>query len=195
MRARIEAKKLLAHSLNYMATLVTASQQVDADVKVGIKAGLLNVCGASVDHIVEGTIEAGVDLSQVQASDFVHDPLTNSWVLQLGPAELHSCRIDYIRQQGHSLTICQQDWDAYRLLAESAALKEIRYTALAEGLLASAEQKAERILGEFLRTVTGSEIVSILFESEPITGIPESCIRESLSGWTFDDESDTWRQE
>ncbi|MCY3720540.1 MAG: DUF4230 domain-containing protein [Anaerolineaceae bacterium] len=195
MRANIETKNLLARSINHMATLVTATQPIETDVEVGVQAGLLNLCGASVNHIVDGTIEAGVDLSKVQGSDFIHDPLTNSWVLRLGSAELHSCRIDYIRQEGHSRTVCQQDWDAYRLLAEAAALREMRYTALAEGLLASAELEAERVLGNFLRNVTESENVSILFESEPVTEIPESCLRELPASWKFDEESDSWVRE
>lgn len=194
-RASIDTKNLLAHSLIHMGTLVTASQQVDADVSIGIRSGLLNLCGASVDHVVEGTIEAGVDLSQVQASDITHDILSDSWVLQLGAGTMHSCRIDYIRQIGHSRSVCRQDWDSYRLLAETAVLPQLRNEALAEGLLAKAEQQAELVLGNFLSAVTGSPNVTVVFESEPETIFPESCLREPPSGWKFDEESDSWVQE
>ena len=156
---------------------------------------MFNVCGASVDHAVEGTIEAGVDLSQVQGSDFTHDLFTNSWTLQLGPAQVTSCRIDYIRQTGHSRSICRQDWDEYRLLAEAVVLPEFSKEALAEGLLAQAEQEAQLVLGNFLRAVTKSENVSIVFQSDPTIEFPASCLREPPRGWTFDEESDTWKRE
>ena len=125
-RASVELSDLMAHSVQPVGHLVTASNPVDTKVKVGIKAGLFNLCDASVDHDVEGTIEAGVDLSQVQGSNFTHDLFTNSWTLQLGPAQVTSCRIDYIRQTGHSRSICRQDWDEYRLLAETVVLPEFR---------------------------------------------------------------------
>ena len=199
MRASIETKVLLAESIVPMGTLITASHAGEANVKIGIRSELplinVNLCGVSVDHVVEGTVEAGIDLSQVSESDFTHDIFANSWVLQLGSAELHSCRIDYIRQQGHSLTVCQQDWDVYRLLAESAALEEIRDSALVEGLLAKAEQEAQIVLGNFLGAVTGSDNISIVFESEPLTRFPESCLREPPTGWTFDEENDSWVKE
>ena len=200
MRANIETKNLLAHSVANMGTLVTASQEIEVDVKVGTRAGLLNRCWASVEHDVVGTIEAGVDLSQVQGSDFTHDIVTNSWVAKLGTARVHSCRIDYIRQSGYQtaglVSIgCNQVWDELRLLAETAILPELRKEALAEGLLAEAELEAEVVLGNFLGAVTGSENISIVFESEPVTDFPESCLREPPTGWKFDEESDSWVQE
>ena len=195
LQASIETKVLLAESINSMGTLLTASHPGDADVKVGIQSGLLNVCGVSVDHVVEGTIEAGIDLSQISSGDITHEVISNSWVLRPGPAKLHSCRIDYIRQLGHSLTVCRQDWDEYRLLAESDAITRIRDEALAEGLLAKAEKEAELVLGNFLSAVTGSDNITIVFESEPVTDFPESCQREPPAGWKFDEESDSWVRE
>lgn len=200
MRANIETKNLLAHSVANMGTLVTASQEIEVDVEVGTRAGLLNRCWASVEHDVVGTIEAGVDLSQVQSSDFTHDIFSDSWVVKLGTAKVHSCRIDYIRQSGYQtaglVSIgCNQEWDELRLLAETAILPELRKEALAEGLLAEAELEAEVVLGNFLGAVTGSENISIVFESEPVTDFPESCLREPPTGWKFDEESDSWVQE
>ncbi len=199
LSASIETKSLLAESIVSMGTLVTASHAGEADVKIGVRSELpiinVNLCGVSVDHFVDGTVEAGIDLSQVSARDFTHDIFANSWVLKLGSAKLHSCRIDYIRQTGHSLSICRQDWDEYRLLAESDAITEIRGRALVEGLLAKAEQEAQIVMGNFLSAVTGTDNITIVFESEPNIEFPESCLREPPPGWTFDEESDTWKRE
>lgn len=200
IRANIETKNLLAHSVVNMGTLVTASQPFDSEVKVSVSKEQrilffdVDACGVSTDHFVEGTIEAGVDLSQVQASDFTHDIFADSWVLKLGSAKVHSCRIDYIRQTDRSRTYCGQDWDAYRILAESVALPEFLREALAERLLAKAEKEAEVVLGNFLAAVTGSDNVSIVFESEPDVEFPPSCEREPPADWKFDEESDSWVQ-
>ena len=51
------------------------------------------------------------------------------------------------------------------------------------------------MLGNFLRAVTKSENVSIVFQSDPTIEFPESCLREPPPGWTFDEESDTWKRE
>ena len=199
MSANIETRNVLAHAVTHMGTLVTTSQTIEEDVQVDTSGGLLNRCWATVDHQVVGTIEAGVDLSQVQGSDFTHDIFLNSWVLKLGTAKIHSCRIDYIRQTefqtGPINIFCEQNRDEFRLLAETAVLPELRKEALAEGLLAEAELEAQRVLGNFMRAVTGSDNVTIVFESEPVTEFPESCLREPPPEWRFDEDSDSWLRE
>ena len=62
-------------------------------------------------------------------------------------------------------------------------------------MLASAEQEAELVPGYFLRVVTGSDNVSIVFESEPDPAFPESCRREPPPGRVFDEEGDSWLRE
>ena len=195
MQASIETKVMLAESINSMGTLLTASHFGDADVKVGVRSGLFNVCGVSVDHVVEGTIEAGIELAQISSVDITHEIIPDSWVLRVGPAKLHSCRIDYIRQLGHSLTVCRQDWDEYRLLAESDSITKIRDEALAEELLSKAEREAGLVLTNFLSAVTGTDNITIAFESEPDPDLPPSCQREPPTGWKFDEESDSWVRE
>ena len=191
-RASMETRVNLAESIKDMGILVTASHSGDAVVHKSIRSGILNICGVSVNHYAEGTIEAGVDLSQVSASDFSNDTRT----LILGRARIHSCRIDFIQQQNHSLTFCGQDWDDYRLLAEAEALKEILKEVLAEGLLNNAERVASQMLESFLGSITGSEEVRVVFDSAgPEPDLPESCLREPPSGWIFDEESDTWKRE
>ena len=53
------------------------------------------------------------------------------------------------------------------------------------------------MLGNFLRAVTGSEQrIRIEFRERPNNvDFPESCLREPPPGWTFDEESDTWKRE
>lgn len=196
MRARIETKVELADSINAMGMLVTASHSGDADVNESIRNGLFNLCGVSVRHDAKGTVEAGVELSQVSGSDFAYDSAEDSWTLTLGPARIHSCRIDYIRQYEHSLTLCRQNWDDFRILAEFEAMKQILDEVLAEELIKNAQIVASQVLSNFVSAVTRNENVTIGFD--PVgseTKFPKSCEREIPPGWTFDEESDSWLKE
>ena len=148
-RAEVEVRDKLLDVIQPMGMLVTARQGVDSNVKVGVQDGLLNLCGASVDHVVEGTVEAGVDLSQISGGDVVRDAAAGRWTLQLGPAELSSCRIDYIRQQDRSFTACPKDWDEYRLLAETVVLPQFVEDAVGEGLLEETERESAHRAGQF----------------------------------------------
>lgn len=194
-RAITETKVELAKAIQPMGMLVTASHKGAADVKAGIRNGILNLCGVEVDHRADVTVEAGVDLAQVSASDFTRDVGANTWTLTLGAARIHSCRIDYIEQHSHTFTLCRQDWDDYRLLAEYDALNEIRDQVKAEGLLPNAELVAKGVLENLVRAVTGSYDVRVSFESEPEPEFPDSCKREPPQDWRFDEESDSWVKE
>ncbi len=91
--------------------------------------------------------------------------------------------------------VCPYNMDELRLLAESKAISAFREMALDEGLPAMAEREAKLVLGNFLSAVTGSDNVSIVFESEPVVDFPESCLRDPPDGWKFDEESDSWVRE
>ncbi|MDE0608687.1 MAG: DUF4230 domain-containing protein [Anaerolineaceae bacterium] len=197
-QAIVDTKLKLERAIKPMGMLITASQMAEADVRAGIKNGFLNLCGVAVDYRADVTIEAGVDLTQVSASDVSHDNGTNAWILNLGAAQVHSCRIDYIMQHDHTFTLCRQGWDDYRLLAEYDALKEIRDQVLLDGLLPQAELVAEEVLANFVKAVTGSDEVRVSFESEEVPqpqDFPDSCLRDLPDGWKFDEESDSWVRE
>lgn len=195
VRAKLDTSNEMAEIVKGMGFLVTASQSVTTDVHGSIRSGILGLCGVTVDHNATGTVEAGVDLQQVSASDISYDLLQASWTLTVGEPRLHSCRIDYIKQQKRSLTLCRQPWDDYRLLAEAEAMREILELVQDEGLLRNANTVADNVLRNFLSAVTGSDNVSISFESEPDVEFPESCQREPPVGWKFDEESDSWVKE
>ena len=196
-RARFETEVELAKSLNAMGMLVTASHSGDAVVHAGISSYVIfNACGLSINHRAEGTVEAGVDFSQASASDFSYDRDKDTWTLTLGKGRIHSCRIDFSKQQSHSISLCRQEWENLRLLAESEAMSEILNEALAEGLLTSAERVASQVLENFLGALPGINEVRVAFDpAGPEPDLPESCLREPPPGWTFDEESDTWKRE
>ena len=195
VRATLETSDEVAESVKGMGFLVTASQSATTNVHGSISSGIFGLCGVTVGHSATGTVEAGIDLEQVSAGDITFDLLEGSWTLTLGEPRLHSCRIDYIEQQKNSLTLCSQPWDEYRRLAEAEAMREILELVQEEGLLGNAQTVADNVLRNFLSAVTGSDNISIVFESEPDVDLPESCRREPPTGWKFDEESDSWVRE
>ena len=195
-RASIEMENLVLLSIQPLGQLVSVSNQyAEPNISVSVQDGFLGLCGGAVNHVVKGTVEAGFDLYKVEAMDVVHEEEGDSWILQLPPPELTSCRIDYIRQYERTFTLCRKDWDEYRLLAESVVLPKIVDEALAEGILDTAKQEASFALGSFLRALTGSSNIRIEFRDEPVADLPASCTRELPPGWKFDEESDSWVKE
>ena len=195
-RASIEMENLVLLSIQPLGQLVSVSNQyAEPNISVSVQDGFLGLCGGAVNHVVKGTVEAGFDLYKVEAMDVVHEEEGDSWILQLPPPELTSCRIDYIRQYERTFTLCRKDWDEYRLLAESVVLPKIVDEALAEGILDTAEQEASFALGSFLRALTGSSNIRIEFRDEPVADLPASCTRELPPGWQFDVENDSWVKE
>ncbi len=195
-RVDVEMQRLMLTAIQPMGQLVTISSQfADPSIKASLTSGPLNLCGVGVEHSVEVTIEAGVDLKSVQAMHIFHDKDVDGWTLKLPSAQLTSCRIDYIRQQDHSFTLCTKDWDEIRLLVESVALKEFRDLALEEGILETAQEESRNALGSFVHALTGSNNIRMEFREDSAVKFPESCLREPPRGWTFDEESDTWKRE
>ena len=103
-------------------------------MRVNISQGTLNACGYGASHVVQGTIEAGIDLTKIGANDLRYDAARQTYVLTVPPPELTSCRVDYIRQYDQSFTECTVDWDEARLLANYMALTQFRDEAIEGGV-------------------------------------------------------------
>ncbi len=62
--ANVFTSQTIVSSIQPMGQLVSISAQVaKADIFVGVQQGALNACGYSVNHVAQGTIEAGIDLN------------------------------------------------------------------------------------------------------------------------------------
>ena len=192
-RASVEMEQFILTAIQAKGELVTISKQyAEPNISVSVQDGFLGLCGGTVNHVVEGIVEAGIDLYQIEAIDAEYNPDADSLTLQLPPTQLTSCRIEYIRQYERSFTLCRKDWDEYRLLAESIVLPKMRDEALREGILDEAEADTRLALGSFVRAITGSSDIRIEFRDGPAAEYPTSCKRDLPEGWVFDEESDSW---
>ena len=154
--------------------------------------------------VVKGTVEAGFDLSQGRSNG----RSTRRGFLQT--AGFCSCRsagvaraaasITFVSTSDIHLTLCRQDWDEYRLLAEiRRQLPGDTWPGTGRrNPFGESRTGGPTCNGQLpaCRDQAASNIHASFFESEPNNGeFPESCLREPPPGWTFDEESDTWKRE
>ncbi len=194
--ANIISTQTIVQGIQPLGQLVSISSQLaKADVAVSVGQGALNACGYSASHVVQGTIEAGIDLTQIQEADFAYDEDNDRYVLILPAPQLTSCRIDYIRQYDRSSTVCAVDWDEARLLANYISLNNFRDEAVEGGILSRAEQEARLVIGNFIRLVT-NKTVEVIFRPAPEgeTVAPSSCNPTTPAGWSYNPANGNWEK-
>jgi hypothetical protein len=183
----------IVQGIQPMGELVSISAQLaKADITIGIQQGVLNACGYGASHVAQATIQAGVDLTSVTASNIAYNPTTDTYTLTLPAPRLTNCRIDEIRQYDTTTTTCSVDWDEARRLAEYIALQEFRDDAIEGGILSRAEREVRIVLGNFVQLLTGSR-VEIGF-SAPTTAplMDASCQPQPPAGWVQDANTGAW---
>ncbi|MCK6577296.1 MAG: DUF4230 domain-containing protein [Anaerolineae bacterium] len=192
--AEISSSQTIVQGIQPLGQLVSVSSQLaKADVEITVGQGVLNACGFSANHVVQGTVEAGIDLTLIGETDLAYDEQNDRYVLIVPAPQLTSCRIDYIRQYDRSMTTCAVDWDEARLLANYESLVEFRDDAIEGGILIRAEQEARLVLGNFIRLLTGKP-VEIVFEPSSETVQPPSCSPDTPAGWRFNPQNRHWEK-
>jgi hypothetical protein len=197
-RAQVFSTQTIVTGIQPMGQLVSVSAQLaKADIFVGVQQGALNACGFSAKHVAQGTVEAGIDLTQISEADIAFDEASKTYTITLPAAQLTSCRIDFIRQYERSTTTCNVDWDAARLLANYEALKGFQSDAVDGGITQRAEQQAKLTLGNFItllyKEIQGQDVkVVFKFDSSKSSPLPASCQPDAPDGWKYDDASQSW---
>src|SRR5690606_29247172 len=193
--ATIISSRTIVSSLQPLGQLVSISAEVaQADIGVSVHTGGLNLCGHSANHVAQGVIEAGVDITQVEEDNVTYDEATNTYTLTLPAPGITSCRIEYIRQyerSGGGVT-CGVDWDNVRLLAQHEVMSRFTADTLEAGILDRAERETTLLMQSFVNALTGSNVRVIY---NPATGeprLPSSCQPQVPRGWVFDEELNSW---
>ncbi len=193
-RAQVISTQTIVQGIQPLGQLVSVSAQLaKADVAVNVYQGNFNACGFSANHVVQGAVEAGIDLTQFDENSLTYDAARETYVLTVPEPELTSCRVDYIRQYDRSFTTCAVDWDEARLLANYMALTSFRDDAIEGGILTRAQQEVRLVLGNFVRLLTGHQ-VEIVFLPSANTTLPPSCEPDTPQGWSLDPNSNVWRK-
>lgn len=210
--ASIASTQTIITGIQPLGQLVSISAQLaKADVNVGIGQGALNACGFSASHVVQGAVEAGIDLTRIDETDITYDAVRDIYRLTVPAPQLTSCRVDYIRQYDRSFTTCNVDWDEARLLANYVTLIDFRDTSIEGGILNRAEGETRLVLGNFIRLLTGKD-AEIVFQQPGIPDAaatasvegtnavstaplyPASCSPEVPQGWFFNNAIGNWQR-
>jgi len=148
--------------------------------QVDMPAWLSTLYGDSVVMVLVGTVEAGIDVSQISEEDIVFDETTNVLTVMLPAPVLQSCFLDesqsYVVQR--NTAVFADPVDNIEDSLRGNALRFYRDTAIEEGILLDAETDARESLVELLGILVNDETVTIniLFESRPAEVIyPDSC--------------------
>lgn len=190
--AQTMSTRTVVTGIQPLGQLVSISAQLaKADIQVGVRQGGLNACGFSANHVAQGTVEGGIDLSAITEEDVTYDTASDTYTVRLPMPQLTSCRIDFIRQYARSTTVCNVDWDEARVLAQYIALSDFREDALEGGILNRARAEAGIVIGNFVRALTGSD-VDIVFNEDAAPAVPASCIPQPPEGWVFDETNQAW---
>jgi hypothetical protein len=191
-QASVISTQTIVQGIQPMGQLVSVSAQLaKADVQVNINQGTLNACGFGANHVVQGAVEAGIDLTRISEDSIQYDEARDTYVLIVPAPQLTSCRVDYIRQYSRSFTTCSVDWDEARVLANYMALVSFRDDAVEGGILNRAEMETRLVLGNFIRLLTGHP-VEIVFQQPEEAVLPASCQPEAPQGWTYNPDSGLW---
>lgn len=193
--AEVVSTRTLVNSIQPLGQLVSISAEVaKADIGVYVDSGQLNLCGHSAQHVAQGVIEAGVDLTSVDETSVVHDVIANTYKITLPPPQITSCRIEYIRQYENQSNLgCGIDWDNIRMLAQFVATTEFAEDAISEGILTRAERETTILMQSFIGALTGGTVeIEYLTPADSSPVLPQSCQPDIPRGWTFDEETQKW---
>jgi len=189
--ANVISTQTIVTGIQPLGQLVSVSSQLAvADIEVNVSQGALNACAFGANHVVQGAVEAGIDLTQLTEENIRYDSERDMYVITIPPPQLTSCRVDYIRQYERSFTTCNVDWDEARLIAQYLTLIQFRDTAVEGGILRRAESETRLVLGNFIRLVTGSEVEIVFTDSslstdEPDSLYPPSCSPDMPAEWSI----------
>jgi hypothetical protein len=191
--ASISDTQSIVTGIKPLGQLVSISVQLaKADIEVNVRQGLGNACGFSANHVAQGTIEAGIDLTLLDEKNIRYDETTDTYTLSLATPQLTSCRVDFIRQYDRSTTACSVDWDEARMLANYDAIIDFREDAIASGILTRAEQEANVVLTQFIQLLTQSKVVIEFNQGGYI--IPPSCQPSTPPSWEYDMNNGQWEK-
>ncbi|MGJ3239934.1 MAG: DUF4230 domain-containing protein [Anaerolineae bacterium] len=200
-RAQVVSSRTLITNIQPLGQLVSVSVDVaKADIEVRVDGSRFNLCNYRANHVASGTIEAGIDFTALTEDSIIYDEATNTYTITLPPANLTSCRVDYIRQYERSGANpgCGADWDQVRLLANYDATTEFAQDVLDNGILSRAEREASLLMESFVTALTSADAndgatVNIVYATaETPASLPGSCTPQIPGGWEFDEELNAW---
>jgi len=192
--ASVTSSQTIINRIQPLGQLVSTSAQVaKADIDVSIQQGAFSMCNHSANHVASATIEAGIDLYEIEPGSVTYDEATDTFTIRIPRPVITSCYKDFIDQYERNRTgpTCTVDWDDARQIAQYESLRAFRDEAIEGGLLITAERDARQVLTSFVAALTGSEVV-IEFTDTTGADPAAACNPEPPRDWQYDPANGIW---
>ena len=162
--------------------VVTEYDLTEQEFHVGISAGWRSFGG---DFAASGTIDVGLDLTELDGRNIRYDSETQTYTLILQSPQLTACDVNYIRLVRTDPNLLNPDFDLLRRLGEVQVMDTFVERALERGIIDDAKKKAALILEDLVRAFTGKQVITKFeTESDNLT-MDESCEPGASDAWTF----------
>lgn len=185
------------HQLGQLTT--TSFQLAKVDLSVNTRNGIANICSITAHHASQGTIEAGIDLTQITENHIQFDAEKNEYVFTLPPPSLTNCILDPITTNQYHVSgtsvFCNANRDELRRIASYQALVEFRDEAVESGILDRAQQTTEILLTSFLTGISNGANIKLVFDETITASYPNSCLPTPPENWVFDEDINRWKKD
>jgi hypothetical protein len=189
--ATVDLSNTITNAVVSRGMLVTSeSHQTNRDIHVTVSRWVMNSGGYDAAHFAEGTIFAGVNLESklVKVTKIADD----HYQIMLPATEITSCSLKPLTQYDRSMSAFA-NWETVLDLASYMAMTEFVDNALQSGLLEDAENGAERVIGDLIRSVVGNDVtIEIDFHSVQTPKIDDTCEAHEPLDWVYNAETFTW---
>ena len=173
---QIENQTLIVQQIKSMQELTTTVQTMETIVPTSAdrKLGDISLATTRLLYIARGEIRAGIDLSELKATDIKVS--NNKIEINLPPAKILDSKIDVNRSHVYDydrgfLNLGPDVAPQLQTLAQRKTLTEIVKTACSEGILNAANIKAEDTITQLLTILTNSSFQQVKIN----TTTPENC--------------------
>lgn len=173
-----------------------------SNLEVNVEESLLNVNvgGFRRRFVVEGTIQAGIDLSTFASDHVVFEDAT--YTIVLPAATLVYCDVDsevYHQNVNFFLTgVSIEEQAIAEQIADNTALITFRNEAIEDGILDKAEAQAQDIFSSLVYAILSKSAngevpnIEIEFQQRKENDYPRTCQPEEISGWEYDEGTQRW---
>ena len=181
-KPQIDIPTLVVEQIQNVEELTTTIYKMETTVPTSAerKVGDFVLGTTTLLYVGYGEVRAGIDLSKITTKDIKVSDNQNTIVIHLPPPQILDSKIDvnhsyvYDYDRGF-LNLGPDVAPSLQTLAQQKTLEKVVYTACREGILDTANQKAEEAISQLLTTTGYSKVkiktISLTTENCPNLGM------------------------
>jgi|GEM_PF-4925499 len=175
-----------ALSLKSMGNLTTVQVKV---AKIGVEAEMkTGICSFGSDYLINGIIEAGIDLSNFSSSSVTYNSEKGTYAMTLPEPQLTRCEFDTNRYFDWKSICAGIDYRDLDSVARYVASTSMIQDTLDAGILNRSEQETTILIESLVTTLNGKPVEVEYIPQTSESQLPPSCNLESPSKFKQNDE-------